>query len=493
MSKHPALNPALNPTLTRRNVLRGAAGIGLALPFLEALVRPQKASGAPNGKRTRLVVWYTSTGTILANWRPNRVGQAFDPSPILAPLLTPKLKPYVTVLSGVRMAAAEVLQGNAHAKGMASMLTGLPFTEVMNTQFGDVGWGGGISIDQLIANKLAEPGKLKSIETGVLNYSGDVTQYMSYANKGQGGIVPSEPDPRKVFGRLFANVPDTAAAKAELERQVKQRKSILDLVSADFKRLNNKVGAQDRERLEKHAALVRELEIRTQVSGGFCDKPAVPNITDGQIFNQNRITETGKLQMDMIRAGLACDLTRVATLQWSAGQSGVDFKPIIKTAPWDRVTCPPDIDSCSDGANTAQHTISHICPGTVGGFPTLTDPQRYAMECLTAISKYYSEQLATFATMLADTPDPQGGSLLDNTVILCVTECAEGSTHAYTDMPLLLVGGGGGKLKPGHYDFKNTRSMNDLFVTVAQTMGLDDVTTFGGPQFVKGPLSELWV
>jgi hypothetical protein len=485
----------MNSAFSRRSVLRGVAGFGLTLPFLEAL-SPHTARGAPSPRRTRLVVWYTSTGVVQGNWRPNKVGTDYAPTPILAPLMTTKLKPYLTILSGIRMAAAEAINGNAHAKGMASMLTGKKMTEIQSTQFGDVGWGGGISFDQFIANKWAEPGKLKSLETGVLTRGGDVTQYMSYAATGQGGVIPSEPDPRKVFARLFANVPDTDAARAALELVVKQRKSVLDLVSSDFKRLNAKLGAQDKERLEKHAALVRDLETRTQVAG-LCQKPGVPGVNDAQILQNNEITTLGKLQMDLVRAGLACDLTRVATLQWSAGQSPVDFKPVIPSAPWDRISCPPDIDSCKDGgSNTAQHTISHIPPSTMDGIPAnLTDPQVQAMACLTAIGKYYSEQLAAFATSLADTPDPQGGSLLDNTIVVCVTECAQGvhTDRDYQNMPLLLVGGGGGTLKPGHYDFKNMRSMNDLFITVAQALGQRDVTTFGGPEFVKGPLTELLV
>ncbi len=116
-----------------------------------------------------------------------------------------------------------------------------------------------------------------------------------------------------------------------------------------------------------------------------------------------------------------------------------------------------------------------------------------SLACLTAIARFYSEQLAAFATSLADTPDPQGGSLLDNTIILCVSEIAEGSTHSYQNMPFLLVGGGGGTLKPGHYDLNNTRSMNDLFVTVAQALGQREVSTFGAAEFVKGPISDLLV
>jgi hypothetical protein len=481
-------------TTTRRAVLRGLGGIGLALPFLEAALPRRGAQAAAPAKKTRLVVWYTSTGTVLANWRPATLGTDWAPPSILAPIATPLLKPKLTVLSGIRMAAAQSLPGNGHAKGMACMLTARPFKDIEKTDFGDVGWGGGISIDQEIARRLVEPGKLKSIETGVLTRGGGMTEYMSYADGGgQAGVVPAEGDPRKVWTRLFASVPDSDVARATLEAVVRQRKSVLDLVKSDFDRVNARLGGQDRQRLDKHLTLVRELEARVQV-GHYCSRPGSPDVKDGDPRRNALIPVMGKLQMDLVSTGLGCDLTRVATIQWSGAQSEFDFKDLLPQAPWRDLSCPPQIDTCTQGLNTAQHTISHIAADTSRGLPaTMTPPQAAATACITAIARFYSEQLAYFAGQLAAQPDPAGGTLLDNTVILCVTEVSEGPTHAYTNMPFLLLGGGGGRLRAGHFDFKNERTTNDLFVTVGRAVGLEDMATFGDPSLVKGVLSELLV
>ena len=109
----------------------------------------------------------------------------------------------MTIMSGVHAAAAEKLAGNGHAKGMTHVLTARPYVEVKGTQFGNEGWGGGISIDQFLGAKMATPGRLNSVEAGVVSfYSGGPSRYMSYSGAGQANIVPVESDPRKLFARL---------------------------------------------------------------------------------------------------------------------------------------------------------------------------------------------------------------------------------------------------------------------------------------------------
>jgi hypothetical protein len=342
-----------------------------------------------------------------------------------------------------------------------------------------------------MAKHLAAPNQLKSIETGVITFAGGPIDSMSYADAGQANIVPSESDPRKVFQRLFANIPDSAEAKAALEKVVKQRKSMLDLVQDDFKRLNGKLGKSDQDRLDKHLTLIRDLEDRLKV-GAFCEKPMIPGVTNQQITDNDSIPLLGQLQMDLLAAALACDVTRVATLQWSGAQSTFDFKNIIPTAPWDQLSCPMGVDTCMGGLNTAEHTISHISVGTAKGIPANISPaQQTAMQCLSAISKWYSEQLAYFGEALRSHVEVDGSTLLDNSCVMTCTEVAEGPTHAYTDMPLLLLGGAQGAIKPGHFDFQNMRSMNDLFITVGQALDVKGFTTFGDPEFVQGPLTEL--
>lgn len=483
----------MRPRLDRRTVLRGAGGLAFGLPFLEAM-RPVGARAADAVAPKRVVIWYNGIGTVLSKWRPTGTGTSYVTSEILAPLDTPSLRPRLSILSGIQSAAARSISGNGHAVGMSALLTGRPFTDVKQTQFGDVGWGGGISIDQFLAKRLAMPGQLASVEAGILSRSGGTSSYMSYSGPGQGGVVPAEPDPRKVFARVFSNVSggDAAAAQA-IENATLQRRSVLDTVRLDFARIAGKLDSEDQARLDKHLALLRDLEDRVQV-GQACKVPTVPTFANDEIRANARIPDIGRTQMDLVAAALACDATRVATLQWSGGESPFDFKDIIPGAPWDKLSCPSSVDSCSDGdANSAHHVMSHILPATAGGAPgSPSDAQATAMACLTAVYKWYSEQLGYFAQRLADTPDVDGRSVLDNTIILSVTEVSEGPTHSFTDMPFLLLGGTG-VLKPGHLRFPDEPSQNNLFVTIAQALGLADVTEFGDPEFSTGILSGLLV
>jgi hypothetical protein len=482
--------------ISRRTILRSASGLAIALPFLEAMA-PRRASAAVIAPK-RFFVWYTPVGTVLNAWRPTGTGSTYTVGEILKPIDTPTLRSKTTILSGLRSSAAEKLPGNGHAKGMTTVLTARPYTDVKQTQFGDVGWGAGVSIDQFLAKRLAGPGQLPSIEAGVLSSSSDQgpSRFMSYSGSGQANIVPAEDDPRKIFSRLFTNGGSPGSTVAELEKLARQRKSVLDTVKLDFARLNGKLGAVDRERLDKHLTLIREVESQIGTGGGTaqCKVPTAPSFTNDQVKANSQLPALGKTMMDLLATGLACDSMRVASLLWSAGESYYNFSEILPDLPWKDLSCPPNVDTCTDGKNLPAsflHVMSHFPPSTANGVPTnMNTVQKAALQCLTAVEVWFSQQLAYFAQKLADTPDVDGRSVLDNTVLLSVKDIAEGVTHGFRDVPHVLLGGTG-LFKTGHLNFNNSRTPNDLFIAIAQALGLNDVTTFGDPAYVKGSLTEL--
>ena len=460
----------------RRAFLRGLGGLAVGLPFLEAVAPKTARADAPKAPK-RFIVMYTSNGTVLKNFRPTSLGSDFEMSPILTPLDTALLRPKLSVLSGIRMASAQSVHGNAHANGITSMLVGRPFAEVEPTEFGDVGWGSGISFDQFLAKRLADEGQLASIELGVQTQTyGNFYSYMSY---GEGGgstnAVVSDDDPRNVFQRLFANVPDGTAAAAELEKALNRRKSVLDFVQEDFSALKGKLGKDDQARLDKHADLIRDLETRLHV-GSVCEKPEAPDFGDDDIMKNDQFPTIGRTQMDLLAAALACDVTRVGTLQWSCAQSSVSFNDFV--------------EANYEGLHPSyHHGLSHLSTASNNDDPSAIEQQ--AMDALTKIGTFFSGELAHLASRLAEFEEEDGSTVLDNTTILWTSEIAEGPTHSFDDMPYVLLGDLGGALRPGHYDFHNDRSHNDLFITIAQAAGATDVTTFGGEEFVQGPLEEL--
>jgi hypothetical protein len=465
---------------SRRTLLRSSGGALLGLPFLEALApRAARAQGKSTPPK-RFIVFYTSNGTVKRDWRPTTMGPGFELPPIFRGFTDPRLRSKLSLISGIDMASAhERGGGNGHAVGMTNMLTGRAFTEVTPTEFGEVGWGGGISIDQELARRMAAPGQLPSLQLGVQTqkqYS-DFYAYMSYAaGGGSTNAVPSDDDPRRTYQRVFAGVPDAGAVRAELERKARHRRSVLDLVYDDFRQLRGKLPRADQQRLDRHAELVLELEGRVGI-GPYCDKPGLPMIRDADVQRTAMFPTIGRTQMDLLAIALSCDLVRVAGLQWSSAQSGTVFESFIP-------------GNWSSLPETYHHGISHAAAAS--DEQNLTPVQRDAMGKLTSINTWYADQLAYLATRLADLEELDGSSVLDHTAILWVTEVQEGPSHSFDDMPYVLVGDLGGRLAAGqHFDFQDRRTHNDLFVTVGQALGLADFDTFGDPRYVTGPISAL--
>jgi hypothetical protein len=466
-------------TISRRTLLRGIGGIAVALPFLEAMEQPARAATPVAPKR--LIIMYTSNGTVLKNWKPAATGADFPISTILTPLDTPLLRPHLSVISGLKMASAQKLGGNGHARGMTNMLTGRPFTEIQATEFGDVGWGSGISIDQELAKRLADPGQLPSIELGVQTKK-QYTNFYAYMSYGEGGgsenAISSDDDPRSAYQRLFGNVPDATKTQAALQKAIDQKKSVLDFVREDFARVKGKLGTADRQRLEKHAQLILDFESQLGV-GAFCAKPAEPAFADADLKSASKFPAIGKAHMDLLAIAMSCDITRVGTLQWGSAQAGTVFETFIDTN-WDDI---PD---------KYHHGISHAAVAS-----SVTDPttsQASALQKLTLINTWFAEQLAYLGTKLAEMDDVDGTKVLDNTAILWVSEVSEGPTHKFTDMPYVLLGGAGGALRTNqHFAFDNQRTHNDLFVTLGQALGVQDFASFGDSEFCSGPIGELLV
>lgn len=463
--------------LNRRTVLRGLGGVAIGLPFLEAM-QPKRAIAGGAVTPKRFIVMYSSNGTVMRNWLPSATGSNFPISDILSPLDTSTLRPHLNVLSGIDMASAHKLGGNGHSVGMTNMLTCRPFTEIEGTEFGDVGWGAGISIDQEIARRIADPGQLKSIELGVRTKE-EYTNFYAYMSYGEGGgsagAISADDDPRSAFARLFSTVPDDEAARAELEKRVAQRKSILDFVQDDFKRINGRLGKSDQTRLDKHLTLIRDLESRIKV-GNLCGKPEDPVLADNDVLRTSMMPTVGKMHMDLLAAAMACDITRVGTLQWANAQCGTVYDTWIDTN-WD------------DAADKYHHGISHASAPSDANWDAT---QARANEKLTLINKWFASQFAYLGEQLAGYEELDGTSVLDNTCMLWVSEISEGPSHRFTDIPYVMLGNLGGALKADqHLNFDNERSTNDLFVTIGKAMGLDDFDTFGDQEFVNGPITEL--
>lgn len=445
-------------TLSRRTAIRGMGGAAIALPFLEAM-RPALAQ--PRAAPKRVIFMFSSSGSVRKNWRPLTVGANPTPSRILEPLATPELKPYLTALSGMNVDAGG---NNTHSGFMATALTAAQVAGA-----GDNAKATAMSIDFALGKrvKMANPSvPFENLQFGVRATSSSATtadRLFSYRQGAGGAIegVNAEDNPATMFTRVFSNSTEGGdpADLARLKQVLAQDKSTLDFTVDEFKRLGARLGAADRARIEEHATLMRSLENRLAIS--TCKKPTLVNPPGANL----RVT--GDMQMDLLAAAMACDQTRVATLQWSNAESAFNWDSVDPTL---KVVSNRGVDlGVKAGVATSWwHGISHI--------PTSWDPtsadenSRAALEVLTRIQIWLAQRLAYLVQKLKGYTDADGKSVMDNTLIFWTTECAEGD-HSSKGMPFTVMGNMGGALKSNIHLAYSGRQHGDVFATIGTAMG----------------------
>ncbi len=473
------MNPGANrmggrpPQLLRRNFLRTMAGGALAMPLLSSLGCSEnstreaenlgKAALAENGFPKRFVVVYTPNGNF-----------EFPKSLDLAGTQHEAMLPYkdkLIFMSGLDMTVHNIPPGEPHQTGMA-FLTGRPLNE--GTQVGGdgslAGWASGISLDQEIAGLIGATSPRKSLHMGVqsTNYGGtEVRTVMSY--KGSDQPNENEISPWTMFDEVFSMLGSDPLGNEKLK---KRRLSVLDLAAKQYETLAPKLSADDKKKLEQHLDAIRQVEKQLQnpgaVLGGDCQMPIVGGAVDPK--DPNNFPLVGKLFMDMLAMALACDITRVVTLQWSASTNNRPY-------PWLMYDAGAGPQPITDD----EHNLGHQ-----------PDTSVEAWGKLNVIRRWYGEQFAYLLNKLDSIPEGEG-TMLDNTVVLFTSEIARGNTHSHFDMPFILAGSGGGYFKTGQYlTFEGERPHNDLLVAIGNSMGLD-ITSWGHPDFVKGPLPGLTV
>lgn len=463
--------------LDRRTFLAGlgkAAGAAMiGLPLLESMGCQQLTEGLSResygleGAPKRIIFMWHPDGTVMDAFRPTSTAGGLELGPILAPLQSHAQD--LLVLSGLDLEVRKIAREtgfpkSGHACGAGCMLSGtmLQKGDLFTGGGGPSGWGGGISLDQHIANHIGNATPFRSLELGVQVRKNDVYSRISYQGPAQ--PLPPENSPYAVFERLFKGIEpgggDTGPSEQELA-ELARRQSVLDLVHERYRALSARLGAADRTRLEAHMTAIEELESRLAGGGSgeptaSCGAPALGAPVDFmQTANYPKI---GTLQLDLLSMAFACDLTRVATIQWSRSVNG-------QTYPW-------------LGINKGHHEISHI---------NLTDAT--ARSQMIAINRYYAEQLAYLIDRLKAIPEGDG-TVFDNTVIAWFVGLSNGNSHTTDDLPIVLAGKLGGAFQTGRALSFPGRSNNDLLISLMNAMGIPG-DSFGDERACNGPLAGL--
>ncbi len=453
--------------LNRRSLLRGAAGISIALPFLEAM-RPSVGK-AEDGSPLRFGVFFSANGVLPNTWEPTGEGANFQLSRALAPL--EEHQDDLVILRGINAETSYMQEGNPHDLAMAHMLTASRM-QVRATGRADHvvdGTVSGPSIDQAIAQVIGNDTRLRSLELGVeatTSVLEPMVLHMSYG----GPNDPRTPidEPQQAFSRLFG---DTDAGQADVERLLGQRRSVLDAVLTEFQNVGASVGYDDRLRLERHASHIRDIESRVSgqsAGAGACGAPTPPTVTAELVdcvVNGHSSTpmnakclaslpEIGKAQMDLMVLAFACDLSRVVSLQWS----------------------------------TAESTTLHSHAGVTGEHHRMShDVGTYGND-LTKVDTWFSEQFAYLLTELKKVPEGDG-TLLDNMLLFWCNELEHGEAHSRNNLPYLLAGKAGGQLTTGRVVRYQREAHNKLYATFLNMFG-EPATGFGERDF-PGTLTGL--
>src|SRR2546426_7547655 len=415
-------------SVSRRTVLRGL-GATVALPFLDAMVPSARAAAKPVN---RFLAFYVPNGMAMEYWTPKGEGSTFELSPILQPMA-----PYrnqMTVLSGLRASWNYI-----HAGASGSFLTGTPRGGKTEIEIiADV------SIDQLLARHFSDETQVGSLElsmdtpanagacTGILSCA--YTHTLSWRRATQ--PLPMEYNPRAVFERLFGDTGRTDWAAREA--RMKQHKSILDSVTEKLSSLKRELGPSDQSKVNEYADAVRDVERRIQRAEEQSDVE-LPSLEQPQgvppVFEEHLA-----LMLDLQLLAFQSDLTRVISFMIGKEQSARPYPQI--------------------GVPEAHHPLSHH-----DNVPDL-------IAHMSKINRYHVELFSRYLAKLRETPDGDG-SLLDHMTILYGGGLSNSTRHSGDNLPLMVVGGGGRRLKGGR-DLSHTDqpTQANLLVTLMDKMGV---------------------
>src|SRR5688572_3095034 len=435
----------------RREFTRNVGMLTLFSPFI-GLLEPSVAKAQAAGGPGKYLLIITSNGTDPAIWQPN------------GNTLPAALSPLGQIRNDVTLLNRFDSKGTAGNHGAPGAISGANYTQTQ-------------SLDFFVADDLRARGVITQVPSLHL---GGVRGQMGVSFRNNGLQVPQF-DIAEAFRTVFdgtgaapapapapttPGTPAPPAGPSETTIRLLRRQSILDVVRGDISQLERAFTGIEKEKLERHIASIRELETRigqnlsiasgnttTPVPGGG-GQPAQnfvvpvagcgqPNLASGQqpIVNSS-------LHVELATAAFACDITRVAHVEFGHHQS-----------------CPVNIEGAAgDWHNDFMHASQNRDP-------------------LIATEQFMSQVLVDTVARLKATPAPDGnGTLYDQTFILWAREMGDAVIHAGDNMPFVVAGRAGGYLRAGGGYVQGNGTMHlSLLMAAAESMGATNLSNFGAP------------
>jgi hypothetical protein len=529
--------------IARRSFLQGCGGAAALLaPLLRNIEAQAQAAAAP----LRLLIIHHPLGTAPngVNWVPQNV--TAPTTTFTLPMESAPFAPLqskMVMIDGLNIITASKMAGgnmggqNTHEGGIVAMMTGVPTLGVHGQQDH---CAGGASVDQLLlAQSPLLGGAASSIQTpfGFLALAADIRsdrdevapRVLSYRAPQTGVSDPSlarqpiypETQPLNTFNRIFGGtLPTGTDAQAILARKL----SVLDFMRRDLGRLQTLVPADGKDRLAVHTTAIQSLEQSLrQTYGGItmtpvCTKPPMPpnystvgetgggtiggisstasnlsgvdyypasmGCTPSQSLSCNPHQDLAMNQLRLIKTAFACDLVRVATFMYSAGTNWVVFPSTFQGA-----TIAASALG-NNGQSSPHHPPSHTTDASTGAW-------------LNQINQFYSTITSQILQEFASQPDVDGNTLLDNTVVVYITEVARAWDHNQQNMPLLVFGGKNTKVKGGTFlpvsggslprqaGGTGNRPFNDFWLSLAPVFGVN-WPSLGAQTQYTGPIGGIF-
>ena len=423
---------------SRRTWLRGA-GVTMALPWMESLPvwgdEPARSSNPGSQAPVRLGVLFAGNGFHAGHWWAKGAGSTMELGKVLEPIA--EFREKMTFVEGLYNEQA--LKGNIHSSQTGNILSGASLAPV-----GDI--VSGTSFDQVIAQHYGRSTRVPSLVLGCersnpgihKNYSMLYSSHISWSSPTT--PTPLELYPALAFDRLFKN------------RVKKGEQSVLDAVLGEASRFRKKVSRRDRQKLDEYLNSVREVEQRIDRAGqkgelqGWrptLEKPNIPRPPEG--LPQN-IADHAKLMCDIVVLAFQTDMTRVCTLKLNNDHSYLQFPHL--------------------GVEVGHHELSH------------SDRGKQSPDWL-KVNHFFMEQYAYIARKL-DAIQEGERTALDNSMLMMCSSMMSG-IHDATQLPVVLLGRGGGKLETGRvlsYNGKPNRKMCSLYLSLMEKCGVR-LTAFG--------------
>lgn len=414
------MNILTNRSLSRRRLLRGA-GAALGLPLLEAMI-PTRVAAAGQTRPRRVAFFYMPNGVVQDAWHPEKIGADFELPDSLQPLAG--LRNDISLFTGLDR---EFRGGTGvHAQAACSWLTSSPPSEALDGAFPT-----NITLDQVIARKFAKQTPLPSLELSTNNHtnSRETKYFETISWLAPGYAATPEKDPREVWQRLFG-------------KPNPKDKALLDLVLEDAKRLRRELGATDQAKLEEYLDSVRSVESRIERATAAAEERGAPPMAQPEGIPERR-DDYLRLMGDLMILAFQQDITRVSTV-------------LIDPERWDT---PRMYHGVFDSPQN-HHVLTH----------TKGDE---AKEKLQKIDRFHVEQFAYIVEKMKATPDGDG-TLLDSCAVTLGSGMGDGRVHDYNNLPVVIAGGLGGRLKTGqHWRYDRKRPVADLWLAMLQAMDVE--------------------